>query len=126
VRQIRFGNWGAYFFRHTRSGRSSVHLSFHPINRPNGERRGPLPFEDTYASSQLRAGSLSNFSAYGRLRVDVRGAFLCSGTRETGIDATSAITRLCVINRLLRGSGSGKPLTKDQGNSIDLENRKGR
>ena len=57
---------------------------------------------------------------------DARVASLCSDTREASIDATSAITRLSVQNLILRGSGSGKALTKDQGDSIDLENSKGR
>jgi hypothetical protein len=45
--------------------------------------------------------------------------------REASIDAASAITRLSVLNLLLRGFGSGKPLTADQRDSTDLENREG-
>jgi hypothetical protein len=70
----------------------------------------------------LTAFSLAvSFEEYPRLAVP-----LCSGTREASIDAASAITRLSVLNMILSCSGRGNPLTKDQRDSIDLENRKGR
>jgi hypothetical protein len=43
---------------------------------------------------------------------------LRSGTRRASIDAASDIIRLSVLNRTLRGSGNGKPLTIDQMDSI--------
>jgi hypothetical protein len=79
--------------------------------------------EDSSAGRQLPPDALNDIGAN---RATPKPLSLCSGTREAGFDATSAITRLSMINLMLRASGSGKPLTKDQGDSIDLENRKGR
>jgi hypothetical protein len=79
--------------------------------------------ESDRAGPQLSADTLNDVGAHG---ATPRDACLCSGTRRATIDAASAITRLSMINLMLRASGSGKPLTKDQGDSIDLENRKGR
>jgi hypothetical protein len=79
--------------------------------------------EDSSAGRQLPPDALNDIGAH---RATPKPLSLCSGTREANIDAASAMTRLSTINLILRGSGSGKPLTKDQRDSIDLENRKGR
>ena len=79
--------------------------------------------EDSSAGRQLLADALDDLGAHGATPAPPSR---CSGTREAQVDAASVITRLSMINLMLRASGSGKPLTKDQGGSIDLENRKGR
>jgi hypothetical protein len=72
---------------------------------------------------QLRPDALNDIGAHG---ATPEPPSRCSGSREARIDAASAVTRLSTINLILRGSVGGKPLTKDQRDSIDLENRKGR
>jgi hypothetical protein len=60
-----------------------------------------------------------------RSRIRSTGSVLAARA-GLAFDATLAITRLSVLNLTLRSSGSGKPFTINQGDSIGLENQRGR
>jgi hypothetical protein len=118
VRQIGFCDCGGGCFW-AGLGRYCRHRSSHPMNRSGADAKCFSRFEDSCAGRQLLTDTLNEIGAHG-----ARPPAL--GLARGSIDAASAITRLSVLNLILRGSGSGKPLAKDQGDSIDLENRKGR
>jgi hypothetical protein len=93
------------------------------VNRSGADAKRFSRFEDSRPGRQPLTDALDNFGAY---RATPEPLTRAQAAREVSINAASATTRLSILNLILRGSGSGKLLTKDQGGSIDLENRKGR
>jgi hypothetical protein len=108
VRQIDFGDRGVGLL--ATSCRYKGHLSVHPMHHPVSTPSALAVFE-TSVGRQLHPARAASpvLGAHARL------AFI----------AASAITRLSVLNLLLSVSGSGRQLTRDQGDSIDWENPQG-
>jgi hypothetical protein len=118
VRQIDFCDWRGWVFFWAGSDSYSPHL----MNRSGADSECFSHFEESCPGRQLLADAIDDCLTH---QATPEALALCSDARGS-IDASSAITRLSMINLMLSASGSGKPLSKDQGDSIDLENRKGR